>query len=307
MKRLFEILYLLSDKRQVTAKELADHFEVSIRTIHRDIEELTMAGVPLYTKQGRNGGIVLLDKFIFDKGIISEEEQQEIITALESFKAVNPIEEVKTLNKLRAFFQVKQKEWITIDISDWSNKHQEIYRVVKEAIISNHVLSFNYYSRDGRLTARKVEPIQLWFKSSNWYLKSFCLMKEDFRLFKLSRMKDVAMCMEDFYPKEFPKEENELCISNQKEQVVPPKLVLHISEIMGYQVYDAFDLHEIEKQVDGSFIVTLYYSVDEWLYTMILAYGHHAVVVEPKFIREEVVKRMENALKNYKDELERSL
>lgn len=282
----------------MTAKELADHFEVSVRTIHRDIEDLAMAGIPLYTKQGRNGGIVLLDKFIFDKGIISEKEQQEIITALESVQAVTSVETVESLTKLRTLFQVKQKEWIAVDISDWSNKHKELYQLVKEAIVTNHVFEFDYYSRYGQVTLRKVEPIQLWFKSSNWYLKCYCKNKQDFRMFKLSRMKNPVLCNETFLPREYPKEGEDLDIDT-KDEVLKPKLVLHINETMGFQVYDSFELHEIEKQVDGSFLVTLYYSIDEWLYSMILSYGHHAVVLEPEVIRTEVIRRTSESLKRY--------
>lgn len=298
MKRLFEILYLLSDKRQMTAKELAKYFEVSIRTIHRDIEDLTMAGIPLYTKQGRNGGIVLLDKFIFNKSIISEKEQQEIITALESVQAVSSIESVEALGKLRTLFQMEQKEWIAIDISDWSNKNKELYQIVKEAIVTNHVLEFEYYSRYGQVTSRIVEPIQLWFKSSNWYLKCFCRNKQDFRMFKLSRIKNPILSNETFLPREYPKEGEDLGIDT-RDDVMKPKLVLHISETMGFQVYDSFELHEIEKQVDGSFIVTVNYPIDEWLYSMILSYGHHAVVIEPEVIRTEVIRRMKETLKKY--------
>ena len=108
MNRLFEIVYILLKKKCITATELAEKFEVSVRTIYRDLDALSLAGVPIYTKKGRNGGIYLLDNYVFDRSLVSKEEQKDILAALESMEEVEKGSAEAILSKLSSFFQVGQ-------------------------------------------------------------------------------------------------------------------------------------------------------------------------------------------------------
>lgn len=120
--RLFKIIYYLLDKDQATATELAEKFEVSVRTIYRDIDALSGAGIPLYTEPGRNGGIRLMKEFVLDKAVLSEEEKQEILIALQSINTTKNISSNKTLQKLSALFHLASEDWLEVDFSRWGNK-----------------------------------------------------------------------------------------------------------------------------------------------------------------------------------------
>lgn len=198
LNRLLGIIYVLMSKQTVTAKELAERFEVSVRTIYRDIENLSMAGIPVYTRKGKNGGISLTEQFVLNKMLVTKEEQEQILSALISLQETGAQKESETLHKLGDFFKTEPVNWVSIDLSDWSGRRQEMFELVKEAILSHKVLSFDYYGQYGDMSRRVVEPAQLIFKEYTWYLRAFCRTRQDWRLFKLLRMKRVEMKEESF-------------------------------------------------------------------------------------------------------------
>ena len=199
INRLFEIVYMLMNKKAATAKELSDHFEVSQRTIYRDIDILNEAGIPVYTNKGKGGGISILDNFLLNKSVFSDQEQNEILFALQSFRAVKYVNADTVLTKLSAIFK-KSKDivnWVEVDFSDWTYNGKEKFNAVKSAIIEKKCISFNYYGASGEKTHRKVYPMQLWFKHRAWYIKAYCLMRKDFRLFKISRIQNILVSEND--------------------------------------------------------------------------------------------------------------
>jgi len=197
ISRLFEIIYILIDKKQVTAKELAERFEVSVRTIFRDIETLCEAGIPIYTNKGKGGGIRLMDNFILNKSVLSSGEQQEIIAALQSLQAAQNTDS-QALSKLSAFFGGETREWISIDFGGWSSSAKEKFEMIKQAILQRKVLSFSYYNAKMEKTERRVEPLQLTFIDKTWYLKAYCQMRKQMRLFKLTRLRELHMIDAEF-------------------------------------------------------------------------------------------------------------
>ncbi|MDT8716219.1 YafY family transcriptional regulator [Clostridium sp. 19966] len=198
MNRLFEIVYILLEKKCITSKELSEHLGVSVRTVYRDVETLSMAGIPIYAKQGKNGGIAILDNFVLDKGLISKEEQLQIVSAIQSVKKVEQDNVSSVLSKLCGIFKIENPNWVSIDFSDWSNQRQELFTSVKNAILKKQVISFQYYSRYSKLTTRVVEPIQLWFKGYTWFLRAYCRERKAIRIFKLKRMYRVESLDEFF-------------------------------------------------------------------------------------------------------------
>ena len=134
--RLFKILYYLLEKGQATAPELAEKFEVSVRTIYRDIDALSGAGIPIYAEAGRNGGIHLMNDFVLDKAVLSEEEKQEILVALQSIN-ITKDSSSQTLQKLSAIFQLHSENWLEVDFSGWGNKEfdNEKFELLKSAVI----------------------------------------------------------------------------------------------------------------------------------------------------------------------------
>ena len=134
--RLFEIVYILMQKKKTTAKELADRFEVSTRTIYRDIETLSGANIPIYASKGKDGGIGLLDEYVLNKTILSEEEQNQILFALQGMKKVKGQDEKDILEKLSILFNKKINDWIKIDFSNWGNIQEERFDIIKSAILN---------------------------------------------------------------------------------------------------------------------------------------------------------------------------
>lgn len=294
--RLFEIIYILLNKKTVTAKELAEHFEVSQRTIYRDVDTLSLAGIPVYTEKGKGGGISLLPDFVLNKSILSEEEQNEILSALQGLASVKTSDTDHVLNKLSTIFNKSAANWLEVDFSDWSFQNGSAFHDFKTAILERRIAEFDYYSTYGELTHRRIEPIQLWFKSKAWYVKGYCLSRQDVRLFKLSRVKKLVVTDEHFT------ERNLLTAppppaspSHQKRDVT---LKLKIAPEMTYRVYDEFDEELAEKQPDGSFIVTVTWPEDEWVYGTILSYGEYIEVLEPEYIRKIICEKAEKIAKN---------
>lgn len=167
INRLFEIVYLLMDKKSMTAAELALHFEVSKRTILRDIEVLTMAGIPIYTTTGRNVGISILDKFKLNKAVISDDEQKHILYALQGVGATGYKDADNILSRLRRLFEKTDKDWIEVDFSRWSGDKTDKFKfdMLKKAIIGEFAISFTYSGSSGCMVDRKVYPLKLVFRT----------------------------------------------------------------------------------------------------------------------------------------------
>ncbi|HOQ06721.1 MAG TPA: YafY family protein [Clostridiales bacterium] len=297
MNRLFEIVYILLGKERVTAKELAERFEVSRRTIYRDIEALSAAGIPVYTERGRDGGIGLLPGFTLNRSLLSEQEQEDVISALQALEAVNPRKMAQALTKLSAVFNRKLVNWIEVDFSSWSRLDDGLFDRLKAAIFEKVTVEFDYYSTKGEKTHRRVEPVQLFFKHQAWYLKGFCLSRKSMRMFKLTRIKNLQLTDQRFDDRHSP--ETMLQDTADGENARPVMLKLKIGPEMAYRVYDEFEPRNIQKQPDGSFVVSAAFTEDEWLYGYILSFCEYAEVIEPPHIRETIREKLERTYGKY--------
>jgi len=297
LNRLFEIVYILLQKRSVAAKELAEHFGVSVRTVYRDIEVLSLAGVPVYTEQGKGGGISLLPDFVLNKSILSEQEQSEILSALQGLSNVKTVETDKVLEKLSTIFNRTAVNWLNVDFSDWSFATGQFFNDLKTAILTKRIAQFDYYSTSGEKTHRRIEPIQLWFKSKSWYIKGYCLTRQDVRTFKLTRVKNLLLTDEYFMERNLlPVIITSELNGHEKEDVT---LKLKIEPQMAYRVHDEFEEHMIEKQTEGSYIITVTWPEDEWVYGKILSYGEYITVLEPEHIRKIIKTKLKKASEKY--------
>ena len=293
--RLFEIVYILMQKRKITAKELADRFEVSTRTIYRDIEILSRANIPVYSIKGKDGGIGILEEYVLNKAILSEEEQNQILFALQGMIQVKGQNEKDILEKLSILFNKKLNDWIKIDFSNWGkdNEQENRFDIIKSAILNKKLIEFTYYNSNGEESKRIVEPLQIWFKDKSWYLISYCKQKEDYRIFKITRIRKIKILEEHF--------EREL-LKVQKEEKCNFKsilLELEISKKMAYRVYDEFENSQISKKENGNFIVKVEYPENEWIYGYILSFGEHIKVLSPNSVKNIIKEKIEKTLKNY--------
>lgn len=299
INRLFEIVYILLDKETVKAKALADRFEVSTRTIYRDIELLSASGIPIYMKKGKGGGISLLPDFILNKAVLTQEEKTNIIASLKAVNLVDLSEAGHVLNKLSSVLGESSTDWIEVEFTSWGNIEEErqLFNLLKQAILKKQAIRFSYANGKGEATKRKVYPLKLCFKGQSWYLYGYCTMREDERFFKLRRIKEMEVIEEAFKMQAPPRIFKEDKVF--EEEYI--RLKLRIDEHMAYRIYDEFQY--FNKLEDGSFIGEIMYPKGEWVYSYIASFGGACEVLEPIEVREEVIKRLKKTLNNYKKDI----
>lgn len=298
INRLFEIVYILLNRKTITARELAEHFEVSIRTIYRDIDALAIAGIPVYTSKGKSGGISLTDNFVLNKSMLSEKEQEEILMSLKSLSVMKFLDVEPVFKKLSTIFNKEGVSWIDVDISQWGSdsNEKEKFNLIKTAILNNKVVSFVYYNSNGEKSLRNVEPLKIIFKGQGWYLYGFCKLKNEFRIFKFTRIKKLNL-ENEIFKRDIPNDTLNLYDKLHDSKRIT--LNLKINENMAYRVYDEFVEENIVKNSDGSFNVTTIFPEGDWIYGYIMSYGEYAEVIEPDYIRKIIKRKFEEGLKNY--------
>lgn len=295
--RYFQMIYLLLDKGQMTAPELADYFEVSIRTIYRDIDILSSAGIPIYATQGKGGGIAIQDSYVLKKSLLSEQEQKQILMALQGIRVLEDEQINMLLSKLSGVFQRQQGNWLEIDFSTWTKsgagKHN--FQLLQSAIWKSRIVSFSYYSGKGEQTKRIIEPHKLVFKTSDWYLYGYCTLRKDFRFFKLTRIRDLKL-----QDAEFMRETPEHIFERSDEfEMKTVQVILLFDAGMSHEVFEKFD-EEVSEQEDGSLLVTTILPDNELLYSYVLSCRERVEVLSPPYVRDNVRKRVRKMLEIYK-------
>jgi len=292
--RLFEILYILLGKEHVTAKKLAQRFEVSTRTIYRDIDTLGMAGIPIYTEKGKGGGIRLMPDFIMNKSILDDTEQEELLTSLQSLARMRILNSNATLEKLSATFGKTATDWLEVDFSEWESDNTEIFATLKTAILEKRMIEFDYLNPTGETTRRQVEPTKLWFKSRAWYLKTFCLMRQEARTFKLTRIRNLTLTNQYFLKREKQPQPKQTAIQ-------PPTQFIHfelkVAAAYAYRIVDDFGGGELQD--DGTYLIHLKWPEDDWIYGLILSYGENIEILQPPHARELFKKKLEKINRKY--------
>lgn len=298
INRLFEIVYLLLDKKRMTASELARHFEVSSRTIYRDIETLSGSGIPIYASKGAGGGISLTDNFILNKSVLSQDEQKSILSSLRGMNAVSPDEARPALEKLSAVFGGEQDDWIEADFSAWDTDNLISFRfsVLKDAIFTRSIIKFTYSGGNGVTELRTAEPVKLIFRGYDWYLLAWCRLREDFRFFKLTRMDELTPTGERF----IRRPTSELRPPQpQKYGGEPVTLLISISPETAYRIRDDFPKAQWTTEKDGSFTVELDAPESDWLYGYLMTFGDLLRVIEPEWLKNELYRRLKSAAEQY--------
>ncbi len=292
--RLFKILYYLLDKGNATAPELAAAFEVSSRTIYRDIEALSGAGIPIYTEPGRNGGISLLHDFILDRTILSEHERQELLVALQSISATGYPSAKEIQTKLSALFHTTSENWIEVDFSRWGNSacDNTKFEQLKTALLQHKEMEILYESTAGKQSRRIIQPLKLSYKSKDWYIKAYCLKRQDFRLFKLNRILELKLLTKTFIPRPYPEPQD-------SPQQFCQTIVLLFSKTIAYRVYDEFDSTQIKMQENGDLLASAEMPVDPWLIGYLLSFGTKVEIIEPKELREILAAQAKEIYEKY--------
>lgn len=294
INRLFEMVYLLLNKGNVTAGEMAKHFEVSPRTIYRDVELLSSAGIPIYMTKGKGGGISLLPDFVLNKTVLTESEKSDILSALHAVDSVSLEKTNTAVKKLSTLFGGSDSDWVEVDFSGWANAEDEseVFALLKKAVLERNTVKFLYHSGESNIE-RVVEPLKLCFKGQGWYLYGYCRARNDYRFFKLRRIKNFMVLKEQFY-REKPEK---IFDGSQVFQDDFVTIVLKFSKEMAYRVYDEFPDYTLLP--DGSFIATLTMPRGEWIYRYLATFGEHCEVLEPIDVRLQIKEKLQKTLQQY--------
>lgn len=299
--RLFKILYYLLDKGTVTAPELAKKFEVSVRTIYRDIDMLSGAGIPVYTTTGHGGGIHLFDNFVLKKSLLSEQEMQDILIGVQSLSAVQYPDTDGVMSKLKATFQIAESDWIEIDFSRWGSiveKEKQYFEMLKRSILGRQEIQFLYYNSLGEVSQRRCRPLKMVYKDKAWYLYAYCLKRNDYRLFRISRIKELLVT--DQYFKSHS-EMKESVFSLMEEMGKPITIELSFPKEVSYRVYDTFE-DDVIKWNGQEIRVNVTLPETEWLYSFIMSFGNQISILYPISLKEKIIERYKIALKHFEED-----
>ena len=305
LSRLLSILIILLNQKTITATQLAERFEVSVRTIYRDIEMLSAAGIPIYTTQGMNGGISIMESYTLNRTLLTKEEKDEIIFALNSLKATEYPDVNRILEKLGTVFQIKATDWISIDFSPWGS-HPNVnnkFSDIKYAILQKHVIKINYINAKNMKSIREVEPLRLEFKHSAWYLYAWCRKHMSFRSFRVSRIKDLQICEEIFdlklHESDLQKENDVNNDNNDNPWNYSEHFVLQFNEAALFRLYDEYDDNYIHCNGDGTYTLEIDFPEDEWVYGYILSFGPNVKVIEPEHVKKIILDRSKKIYEIY--------
>ncbi|WP_152394894.1 helix-turn-helix transcriptional regulator [Paenibacillus guangzhouensis] len=303
LERLISMIYMLLSHEVVSATALAEKYNVSQRTIYRDIETICAAGIPVVSYQGVNGGYGIIDEYKMDRSLLGSYDVGTLITILNSMSTVFSDDRAQeTIHKLQTIQNDQKSPSVTMDISSWP--YRETLQLLRTAITEHRVVRFEYVSAKNERVSRVVEPVQLMYKYRTWYIYGYCRLRNDYREFKVTRMDELRMMTEHFKPHQEPTnsddEQNSQGASDQEQVAVK----LHVKVDGLARALDQFYDDERTFLEDGSLLITVRLSDGSglnWLLPMILSFGDKIRVVEPPEIQLQVKEMLEKMLHSYQE------
>lgn len=298
LDRLVGILSVLLQKEQVTAPQLAERFEVSVRTILRDLDALSRAGIPIVTRQGSGGGVSILEGYKLDRTVLTSREMQDILTGLRSLDSVNGTNRYQCLMEKLSAGSSQLMEGgasVLIDLSEWDKEGltAKIERI-RGAIDAGRELCFRYYGPKGE-SERTVEPYYLLFRWSSWYLWGWCAQRRDWRLFKLDRMGEVAETGRVFEKRAAPYPD----LSN--ERVFPGGIHVRarFAPECKWRLVEEFGPESFTEETDGTLLFAWDYTDADNLMSWLMTFGPRAELLEPASLRKRLKHELEEMLRRY--------
>lgn len=297
--RLVSIIMILLDKKRIGAQELADMFEVSPRTIYRDIDTINMAGIPVRGASGVGGGFEIMPEYKIDKKVFSTDDLSALLMGLSSLSnVVRGDELVHALAKVKSFIPADRAKdielkanQIWIDLSPWTGNSniQPYLEMIKGALQEKKLLSFEYIAHHGKKTTRTVEPYQLVLKSSHWYLQGYCYKRNDFRLFRLSRMSNLQMKEETFELRDYEKPTLDF---ESILDTMQTKIKIRIHKSVMDRVLDFCSYEDFSPDGDEYYIVRFPFIENGYHYDILFSFGNKCECLEPLHIRAEMKRRI---------------
>lgn len=306
--RLLAITIILLNRQKVTARELAGHFEVSVRTIYRDIDAIDLAGIPIISYPGNNGGFGVMENYKLERQVLSLNDMLSILTTLKGISSSLDNTEInKTIAKVSSLIpqdaMVSHVEQFAIDILPWGyrDRQKKYLQIIHQSIRQHKLIRFDYCNNKGEYLKRTIEPMTLLFKGYAWYLFAYCLLRKDFRLFRISRIHNLVNLNKTFTRKN--KSYQDFLFFEDKNLL---SVVLKFSPDARARVEDYFAQEQIQKQADGTMIVRAAFPEDEWVISFILSFGDDVEVLKPDYVRKNIIKKLKKILRSYKPDTQLS-
>ncbi|QHQ61983.1 WYL domain-containing protein [Anaerocolumna sedimenticola] len=304
--RLISIIMILLQRKKISATKLAEMFEVSTRTIYRDIETINSAGIPIITYPGINGGIGIMEEYKIDKKLFTTSDITALLMSLGSIsRALTDDDIMNTLAKIKSLVPDEQirdielkSNQITVDLTPWigyGKLHPNLEKI-KKALDEKKFLSFEYSNSDGKKSNRKIEPYRLVLKKSNWYLQGYCTFRQEFRTFKLSRISSIEVLYETFIPREFDTKPLGAW-DNLGKNIIIIKLLVH--ESLRDKISEYCGEESIQPYGENKLIVNFPFEQNEFGYNLLLSFGDKCECLKPVQVREEIIRRINNLLRVY--------
>ena len=293
--RLIAIIMILLEREKVTAKSLAEMFEVSMRTIYRDLDVINQAGIPVFATSGPGGGVEIMKEFKVEKRIFSANDINALLMGLSSIKNNLPGEQtMAALAKVKGMIPIEHhKEWeyranqMKIDALPWFNAGNlfSTVEMIQEALNQQRILTFQYRDIRDKKSSREVEPYRLLWKGEAWYLQGYCLSRRDFRTFKLLRMSDLLISDQRFEIRDFPMERLD---EMQARENSLTRVKLRIQEGVRDLVITRFGEDCLTPDGPDHYIAELHMPVDDLACGYLLSMGTRCVCLEPEEMREKM-------------------
>ncbi|MEY8356895.1 YafY family protein [Lachnospiraceae bacterium 54-53] len=297
--RLIGIVTILLQKEKVTIPQLSERFEVSSRTIQRDIDSICQAGIPIISMQGYGGGLTVADGYKLDKTILTKEELQAILTGIKSIDSVSKTAYGQTLiekfsNGKNAI--IAEHDMILIDLASWyQDSLTDKIEKIKQAILNREQVSFLYYSDKGE-SERTIEPYLIAFKWAAWYVYGYCLTKQEYRLFKLNRLWKLERTKMTYVPRDIPEGKMDLEQYFQSEEI---RLMALFQVKAKYRLIEEYGPECFTISESGKLLFRRSFSNPEYLVQWILSFGDCITVIDPPELRETIKKSAKNILSLY--------
>jgi len=303
--RFLSILIILSQKGLVTGKELAEHFEVSLRTIYRDIEKISEAGIPIAATGGKGGGYYIMENYNLNNLFFNKKEIEPLLAIMDNLKFLfgNNKQFNDIVLKFDTLRNSEEQEYdkLSIDMSHFSMEKdlREYLFLLNKAIEESRILEFEYINRKMEYAKRIVEPIQIEFTSGHWYITAFCRIRKDYRRFKLVRIRNMKLG-KNFIKNPISQEELEE-IFNKSYEENSILVTLKFSNEIGEQLSEYFSKDKIKLLENGEYIVEDFLPEDEGLKKFILGFGNNCEVIAPSKLRKEMSEYIKDIYSKYKD------
>jgi predicted DNA-binding transcriptional regulator YafY len=308
LDRLLAITMLLLNRKRVSAKELTERFEVSLRTIYRDLDCLNQAGIPIVSFSGASGGYEIMDQYRLERQYLSLEELQSIVFALKGVHSTLEEQDIGILlDKVGALMAKSEQsqtdnlsQQVVIDLHPWQECHgeKEMLSTLRMAIRQTQLVRFAYTSSYGDTLERQCEPMGVVLKGYVWYVYGFCRLRQEYRIFRLSRVERLTVLSQTFERRAHSLDQLKVRWERKDDQSLV-RLVLQFDPRAKASVQDYFGVNQIHTQEDGTLLVTAVQPEEPWLYGMLLSYGPDVKILEPDSVRQAVLERAQKVVEMY--------